>query len=138
MPSLENTILDEIVSILSGISSIQEVHKADVNSFDGYPAVVVIWDGNESDLATTSQDQVKFRFLIRVHQEMKHRGTLEADRIIRDVIGDIRTTFDDNYSLNGNVDFVEPMDAVGGYQIREVGTVRVAEFTLIANKLICI
>jgi len=138
MPSLENTILDEIVTILSGIASIQEVHKYDKNKFTGYPAVVVVWTENESTRETTTQDLVKFKYNIRVHIEMKLLGNEDADRVIRDVIGDIRSELDGNYSLNSTVDFIEPIPTTGGYQVREVGTVRVAEFELTANKLITV
>lgn len=136
MPSEENTILDEIATILSGVTSINEIHKEDTDTFAKYPAAVVIWNENRNEMATTTQDLVSFVYAIRVHQEMRQRSEAEADRIIREVIGQIRSALDGNYSLNGKVNMVEPIPAAGGYQTREVGMVRVGEMTLVAKKLI--
>ena len=132
------SIIAEIISILGTIPEIKEVHNFDKGKFTGYPAAVVYPSENSSDFETTTQNLRQYVFTIRVHVPLEKVGTLDhqtADRILRETLDAIIAKFDNLFTLNGVVNFVNATPSVWGYQTRETGGLRVAEVRLACNKL---
>jgi len=132
------SIIAEIISILGTIPEIKEVHNFDKGKFTGYPAAVVYPSENSSDFETTTQNLRQYVFTIRVHVPLEKVGTLDhqtADRILRETLDAIIAKFDNLFTLNGVVNFVNATPSVWGYQTRETGGLRVSEVRLACNKL---
>ena len=135
------SIITAIQSVLSGITSIHEVHDFDKGKFDGYPAVVVFPSENASEFATTSQNLREYVFTIRFHQPMEKIGTnyhKDADRILRELLDEAITAFDTNFSLSGVVNWCKATPSSWGYQERDTGVVRIAEIKLSCMKLVSV
>lgn len=125
------TVSNELVSILEGISALQEVHNYEKSAFRGYPAVTVVPSENESDFEATQERQrvlaFRLRFYVEVisdRQEVTGEGLKEADRIMRTVLDDVIDEFDKpaNARLSGNADtaakkvlYVEPVPSSWEY-----------------------
>jgi len=117
-------IQPEIISVLEGLTKIQEVHNYEKSQFRGYPAITVVPSENESDFEATQERQRVYAFRIRAYvesgsdaHEATGEGTKEADRILRAVMDDIVNEFDKpaNARLNGQVLFIEPVPSIWEY-----------------------
>lgn len=122
-------IIDEITSVIDGLTSVQEVHDFDKSHFRGFPAVVVVPSENDSDFQATRERERVFAFSTRVFLEMTSdaqsgEGLDETDRIMRAVVDDIVNEFDKpaNARLSGNANttastvlFIEPVPSQWGW-----------------------
>ena len=137
-------INSEIVSILNGISAIQEVHNYEKSTFRGYPAVTVVPSENESDFEATQERQRVLAFRLRFYVEVisdRHESTgeglKEADRIMRSLLDTVIDEFDKpaNARFSGNADttakkvlYTEPIPSSWEYDGER--KMRMAEITL--------
>lgn len=125
-----DSILSEIVTVLEGIDSIENVSDYEKSQFSGFPAATVVPSEEESDFQATSERTRTYAFSIRCYQDMLSKqhpyspGLEDADRILRKVVDDIVSEFDKpaNARLSGNADtdghtvvLVRPVPSTWGY-----------------------
>lgn len=138
------SIQSEIVTVLQGISNIQEVHNYEKSSFRGFPACTVTPSDKESDFEATQERERVYAYRVRLYMEFgsdQHpvtgEGTKEADRILRDTVDAVVDEFDKptNARFSGNADttaskvlFVEPVPSTWAYDTAR--NMRVTEIVL--------
>lgn len=107
-----SSILNEVVTVLNTISSLQEVHNYEKSTFGGYPAVTVTPNEEESDFEATTERMRVYSFNVRLFQETYSQQQPDspkignADEILRDAVDDVIAEFDKptNARLSGNAD----------------------------------
>ena len=127
-------------NILKANTRIQEVYDYDTIKFRGYPAVVIIPSDNESDYETTTENQRKYVFTIRVFVERKVNKPEEAESILRNLMD---TMLDDleksaNWTLTSanlpagyTLLVLHPSPSAWGYQDVDNATLRYAEIKVV-------
>lgn len=87
-------IRPQIKTLLSTISTLQEVTTSPTMKFQGYPSAHVIPSANESAYETTTENVRTYAFTIRVFYETKHTGVGEALSALEEVVDSILDLFD--------------------------------------------
>lgn len=95
------SILNKIKSKLEGLSSIQQVADWPTDTFNGYPAAMIVFDRMEAEFETTAENKRVYSFTIYLLQELESQGERQARRIIRGVVDDVTTLFDEDQLLSG-------------------------------------
>ncbi len=86
------TIRPQIGTLISTLSTIQEVSNYPKIKFNGYPAAHIVNSDNESDYETTTENVRTYAFMVRVFYETKVKGiggALEALEKIVDSLLDL-------------------------------------------------
>lgn len=129
--AIESSITSEIVSILNGLSAIQEVANYEKSSFSGFPAATVTGSENESDFEANKERERVYAFSIKLYVEMMSdahevtgEGLKEVDRILRNLSDTVVDEFDKptNARFSGDADtaaekvlYVEPVPSTWFY-----------------------
>lgn len=96
-----DTIRDQIVSKLQGISTIQEVNTEPTLDFGGFPSCVVYPSDQESDYQNTVQNERRYNFIIGVFYEVDQTGVGTALTALYDLSDQILDSFDQDPTLTG-------------------------------------
>lgn len=130
----------KIILILEGITQLNAIYEYDPGSApEGkFPFATVTFEGTTAEFGDTIRNKRIYTFAIKVYQERLNAafGNQKADRIIREIADSIITAFDNNTTLDGLVQMVEPISAETDYIEREVGDIRVINFTVNALKVV--
>jgi len=94
-------IFNQIKAKLEGISVIQEVHDYPTESFGGFPAAVVKSTGNESEFQSTTDNKRIYTFTVYLIDEIESENVRQSRRVIRGVVDDVMTSFDQDQLLSG-------------------------------------
>jgi len=94
---------DHIKTMLQTETDIQEVHDYPTIDFNGYPAAVIRFSGNESDYETTAHNERHYVFEIYIVQESESALTnrRQARRKIESLCEKILMLFDDDEYMSG-------------------------------------
>lgn len=97
--NIKNAIKDKV----SGIESIGPVYGYEKGELGGYPAAVVVLEAIESEIHSTTENERKYTFKVRVYQEMTDdaAGAEEAEGRIEAISDALLSAFDDDYTLGG-------------------------------------
>ena len=94
---------DHIETMLQTEAGIQEVHDYPTEDFNGYPAAVIRFAGNESDYETTAHNERHYVYEIFLFQESDSALTnrRQARRKIEGLTENILMLFDDDEYMEG-------------------------------------
>ena len=103
------TLRDKIFAILSANTLIQEVYNYEAIQFEGDPVAVLSPSGNEGDYSTTSMNERRYAFTIRLFVSRTARedknaglsGAKEADRVLVNLVDSVIDDFDKDYTFSG-------------------------------------
>lgn len=125
-----STLKNAIKTHLESISGIQVVYGYEKGELAGYPCAIVTLDSIGTRIESTTEDERKYSFKVKVLQEMVDdgAGAEEAESRVEALIDTILDTFEDDYTLSGNC-FKTEIEGVVGYVDRGYA-MRVLEFTL--------
>lgn len=109
---------NQITSILTAnIPNVNVIHNYVESNPSGYPSISVeAYDGN-AKFIDTGRNERTFIFRIIVLQERLVVGASEAERIMRSLVDQILSVFDDraNLNLNNSCNFARPIPSKWGY-----------------------
>jgi hypothetical protein len=118
---------------------LKEVYGCKINplekDFSDFPVAELIESGNEADYLSSKENMRVYPFEIYIYQEIEKAGSAEnAYGILRSAIDVILDLFDNDQSLGGFADWVEP--AISGFSDfqRRGKTIAVAIATIKAHK----
>lgn len=97
-----NQIKTAIIGLLNGLEGIKNVFGyQNQDAQGGYPYICVIWENNESEAITNSQDRVRATFKISLFQEKieQFKGREAAETTSDDRTYKIEKLFRDNNDL---------------------------------------
>lgn len=97
-----NTIKTAIIGLLNGLEGIKNVFGyQNQDAQGGYPYICVIWESNEAEVITNSQDRVRATFKISLFQEKfeQLKGREAAETTSDDRTHKIEKVFRDNNDL---------------------------------------
>lgn len=125
-----STIKTAIKTHLEAITGIENVYGYEKGNLDGYPAAVVTLKEINCEYETTTEDERKYVFNVKIYQEMDEDGVgaEAAEDRVEDLIDTVLDKFEDDYTLSGNCHKVN-IRGVAGYVDRG-NSMRVLEFTL--------
>lgn len=124
------TISDQIVAILNGVSEIKYVYDYEEAEPSGYPCATVTPADQNASFADTSRNERHYIFSIKVKQERTSQGANKSENIMRGLVDSLVSTFDANYNLNNACNFAHPIPSRWFYQSAPDVDVRVAEIIL--------
>lgn len=102
MAKISQSLKAQIKSILTGMAEIQQVEDYPTQDMNGFPAVVISFEGNTSQYETTAENQELYTFKLYVFQEINDLWSKQKARLIIEELSDIiRDKFDDDEFLNG-------------------------------------
>jgi hypothetical protein len=95
------TIYDKIVTLLKTLDEIKKIYENPESNPKGYPYAWVVWEGNESQELTNSEDRITMNFKITLVQEKLEdfKGRKEAEETTKDRAWKIEELFRDNNDL---------------------------------------
>ena len=85
---------------------VDDKHHTD---FTGYPAVTFEPIRLDNEYFTNTDNKRVYSFSMLVHQEMDIIGRDNAVRILNTCVDAIKSVFDTDYTLGGNVDYTDPI-----------------------------
>jgi hypothetical protein len=104
------TYISSKLATLSGsgqpLTFVDDKHHTD---FTGYPAATFEPIRLENEMFTNTDNKRVYSFSILVHQEMDIIGRDNAVRILDACVDAIKSAFDTDYTLGGNVDYTDPI-----------------------------
>ena len=131
MSTFFNDISGAIVTKISGVSGLHDVYNYEPDKpTDGkYPFASVTPLSFEGEFGDTIRNIRRYRFAVRIYQERTQAafGNSKSERLVREMLDEILTAFDDDTTLSGMVKFVKPVSGDLSYDDREIGDTRVAE-----------
>lgn len=97
-----------------------------------YPFATVTQSEFMGEFADTQRNKRKYNFIVRVYQERTQAafGNAKGESLIRTIIDEILTAFDNDTRLGGTVLWVVPASGNFDYIDREIGDTRVCEIVL--------
>jgi hypothetical protein len=127
----------KIKEALETIAGIGEVSRVDKSTFERYPAVVVTPSQNLADYNSTIRESNKetYIFTLKVLYPFTE-GQETADLALDEALDKLIVKFRDRTVLGDEIDWVEPVPSIWGYQDRPDGRFRAAELTIRAVKFI--
>ncbi len=126
-------------AIVAKIQTSSEVDSARVYDYakskmDGYPTITVTpLDNAETYFADTSRDGRTYNFAIRIYQERMEQGEAESERIMRTIVDDLISKFDNDIYLGATLQgrgFCRPIPSVWSFVQGEQVNTRLAEIIL--------
>jgi hypothetical protein len=125
---------------LESVSHLKAVYdrKPDKPEDGKYPYAVVTVESFEGRFGDTQRNIRTTNFGIRVYQERTQAGfgNEKAERVIRELMDEIFTAFDNDTTLSGMVSFIKPAGGDLTYDTGEVGDMRICEFILEATYVV--
>jgi len=131
-----NQIRDYLKTKIGGISSVQEVFKAQKADLEGFPAVCIYPSEASSDFATTTENLREYVFDIRIYVRYEGKDEEDIDDNLSAVVDEVIQTLEEDYTLGGLVDKSVIRIAPWGWEEREQGVLRVAVLKLHCYQLI--
>lgn len=123
-----------IVTKLGTISSLNGVYAYEIDkpTNGGYPFATVTQSEFTGKFGDTQRNVRHYNFIVRVYQERTQAafGNEKGERLIRSIIDEIITAFDNDTRLGGTVKWIEPASGNFDYIDREIGDTRVCEIVL--------
>lgn len=133
----------EIVKIISaGTTKIQEIVAYDKQPSKGYPLITVTISESENKFESNATNKRIFIFRIMIYDQISNNVDVgawnsaveRAESNLSDIVSEILGVLDNNFTLNGIVDYVEATPSNWGYMETEKGFCRTAEILLRVNK----
>lgn len=139
-----NTIRAKIKSIIQGLDKIQEVNDYEKVGFDGYPAVNIIFTGNDSNFWSVATNQRGYNFTIRVFMQLNGNPQLGqyndskqlAEKVMSDCVDQILDAFDRSSQLDKLVDILRAAPSQWNYNQTSEGWTLMADINLQAVKFV--
>lgn len=129
-----------IVTKLSGVSGLNGVYnyEPDKPTEGAYPFATVSPINFDGEFGDTIRNIRKYTFAVRIYQERTTAGfgNQKTERIMRVILDEVITAFDNDTTLSGMVKWVKPVSGDFTYEDREIGDTRVAEITIEANSVV--
>ncbi|XOB41798.1 MAG: hypothetical protein ACKKMS_00140 [Candidatus Nealsonbacteria bacterium] len=113
-----NTIKNKIIELLGGIDEMKGIYDYPETNPKGYPFMFVLWEGNESEELTNTQDSIYLNYKITLVQEKLEdfKGRKNAEVTAEDRAWQIETLFRENNDLGlGNVLRILPVGTAKRY-----------------------
>ena len=133
-------ISNAIKTKLDSVSSLKSVYEYEPDKpTDGqYPFASVTPANFVAEFADNYRNLRTISYTVRVFQERTERGfgNQKAERVLREVVDEILTAFDNDTTLSGIVKWIKPASGDLRYDNREVGDTRVCEIILEANVVV--
>ncbi len=128
------TLLDKIDTIVSGITSIKEVHKNPTSNFDNFPASVYFFADYENNFQSTADNEkiYMFKLFVIVNLNQKSKNSFYYN-IMPDLIDDVNEAFDSGWSgsdINGHRSWIKVENGNGSLVEQEGGIEGVIEFNI--------
>jgi hypothetical protein len=126
-------------AIVAKIQTSNEVESTAVfdyakSKMTDYPCITVTpLDNTETYFADTSRDGRTYNFAIRVYQERMEQGEADSERIMRTIVDDLISKFDNDVYLGSTLQgrgFCKPIPSVWQYVQGEQVNTRMAEIIL--------
>lgn len=146
-----NALRSEIKNKLLTLSSVQEINDYEKSGFDGFPAVNILFTGNEANFYSTASNHRSYNFKLIIFIPLKGNPLMpeydnakqKAEKAMGDVVDEIITAFDKDITLkNGgetrNAESVGAAPSRWGYAQIGEGWARTAEINLSINKQIIV
>lgn len=89
-----NTLRPQIKTLLSTLSTFQEVSNYPKMKFNGYPAATVTPSDQTGDYETTKENVRTYCFIVRVFYETKNTGIETALDALEDIVDSVIDLFD--------------------------------------------
>lgn len=122
---------------IAGLKSVYE-YEPDKPTDGKYPFATVTPVNFEGEFADTVRNSRVIGYSVKVYQERTERGfgNQKAERVLREVVDEIFTAFDNDTTLSGTVKWVKPASGDLTYTERETGDTRVCDILLEANVVV--
>lgn len=121
-----------IVTKLQGISGLNGVYNYEIDKPTNgkYPFATVAIRSGVGEFGDTIRNIRRHTFVINIYQERTQAafGNEKAERLIREMIDEILTAFDNDTRLGGAVKMVTPLSYNADYVDREIGDTRIVQF----------
>jgi len=121
-----------IVSLLQSATKAKVVYDYEETKPTGYPAITVTPSDGEAEFLDTMRVRRDFVFTIKVYQERIEAKPQGAEQIMRALVDQILSLFDDpaNTTLGNTVVYMKPVKSKWGYLQAPDADVRSCEITL--------
>lgn len=133
-------VSNAIKNKLQGISHLNEVleYEPDKPTDGKYPFATVTPVTFAAEFGDTRRNLRAIIYSVKVYQERTQIGfgNEKAERVMREMIDEIVTAFDDDTTLSGTVKFIRPAAGDLVYEERETGDTRVCDIQLEANVVV--
>ena len=123
----------------SGADLFANVYKYDASNPEGAPVVMIILGNIENESETNTENRRTYSFTIRVEYDFKQNNIVneeEVDEYLMGIADKIVNAMDQDYTLGGEVDYVQPTPAEPLWVTREGGQSRAVIFTIKAFTLV--
>lgn len=124
------TRLTTLTGVGQPLAFVDDKHHTD---FTGYPAATFEPIRLENEFFTNTDNKRVYAFSILVHQEMDITGRDNAVRILDTCVDTIKSLFDTDYTLGGNVDYSDPITVDFSEYIEGNASIKVAIIRLAGN-----
>lgn len=128
------TISSLIKTKLQGVAGLKAIYEyqPDKPTDGGYPYATITQSSFNGAFGDTQRNIRHYLFSVRVFQERTEAafGNEKAERIMRELLDEIITAFDNDTTLNHAVKMITPISADFDYDQGEVGDLRVAEIII--------
>lgn len=123
-------IKNAIKAHLSAVTGIKNVYGYEKGNLDGYPSAVVTLESIDCEFNSTTEDERKYSFKVKIYQEMEDDalGAETAESTMEALIDTIIAKYENDWDLGGLCHKVN-ITGIAGYADRGVNT-RVLEFTI--------
>lgn len=116
------------------VSNVNYVYPYARKNPEGYPAITIEGFDGDGEFADTSRNKRSFMFRLTVLQERLSVGENQAEIVVKGLIDQLLSTFDDrsNLTLNNSCIFAYPIPSKWGYIQAPDIDIRSAEIILTA------
>jgi len=131
-----NELSAAIVAVIQTSSEIDSSQVFDYakSKMEHYPcATVTPLDNTETDFADTQRDRRSYNFAIRIYQERMEQGEQDSERIMRTIVDDLISKFDNDIYLGATLQgrgFCRPIPSRWSFVQGEQVNTRMAEIIL--------
>jgi len=130
-----SSIKTAIKTNIEAITGIKNVYGYEKGDLAGYPSAVVLCESIECDYLSTTEDERKYTFKVKIYQELEDdaTGASTAESTIEALIDNVLDKFGNDWTLGG-ICHKANIKGVAGYIDRGINT-RVLEFTIECYKV---
>lgn len=141
--SLNRRIKQQLINKIGACASVAKVYGFDRFPLEQWPAVIVKYTGIDGEFATTSENQRRYGYSVKILVPIgKDMNEVTDDRLqfaeeaVGQVVEEIMNTVDHNFELNqfdADVHFVNAVDSIFTEYQYEGGYAHGAEMTIVVS-----
>lgn len=133
-------ISSKLVTMLGTISKLNGVYEyTPASPSDGaYPFAVIRFDAGDGEFGDNRRNVRTYTFIVTLFVERTSAGfgNEKSERIFREILDQIITMFDNNTTLDGMVQKVDPVAMATVFEDTDIGDTRRVDITLNCMKVV--